>query len=153
MQLSYNDSTRGNQSFTEIPYVVVPFNRSTCASNYTRSMLVSGCDILPLLSSPECVIEGPGCNRTTCQVSKLDATIEVILYECLQSLDVGFVVMDRKQPDGQPLFSRRTPETLIFNDTRRNNSQVSFTVVQHASELSVGVQVSLCDCTKFIVGS
>lgn len=136
------DSTRGNKSVTEIPYVEVPINTSRCAINYTNSMLVSACDILPLFSPPdgECVVVGPGCNKTTCQVPSLDATIEVILYNCLQSLNIGFVVTDRQT--NKILWSKKITETSIFNDTRRNNSQVSFTVVEHPSELSVGLRVS-----------
>lgn len=146
MQLSFTDSSQSNQtSHIEIPYVVVPLNKSACAGNYTHSPLVSSCDVLPLLSSPMCIVEQQQqeCNKATCEVMQLNATIEIDLFSCYNRPTIGIVIRDIE--NNAVLISKRTEESVVLSDPRAigNQSQISLTVRQHSRELSVGVQVTI----------
>ena len=141
MQVSYEDSRIGNQSFTEIPYVEVPLNKSTCARNYTHYPLVTACDIMPHLSSPVCTcqVEQPNRTNATCQITELNAVMNIILYSCYQPPNIGLVLRDSR---GGIILSLRRPTSKSVTVTDpRDGSQLFLEVVQHSLHLTVGVQV------------
>lgn len=145
-QLSFTDSTKGNHYYTEIPYVEVPVNKSACAANYTRTALISSCDIMPLLASPACTVNQPDCDTATCQVTELSVSIEIELYSCFVPPAVALRLRDSQ---GNLIAATKR---LSKSDNLRNpvdDSTLSFTVVEHASESSVGVQVTEITCHSY----
>lgn len=138
LQLGFTDSNI-NRSYIEIPYVEVPLNKSKCAGNYTHAPLVSACDVMARLSSPRCTLSS-NCSQATCQIRGLNATVDVKLYNCFSPPAVGIIARDQ---GGVFISDRSSNSKTLLNP--RDQSQLSLTVVQHTSEMSVGVQV------KFII--
>ena len=149
LQLGLTDSTNpiASQSYTEIPYIEVPLNKSKCAANYTHAPLVSACDVLPSLSSSRC-IPVPNCTQATCLITELSATVDVKLYNCFSPPAVGIIVRD--QNSGNVFISDRSSNSKILID-QRDHSQLSLTVVQHTNEMSVGVQVCMSEYGTLIL--
>ena len=121
----------------------MPLNKSKCVTKYTNAPLVSTCDILPRLSSPQCTPVLPNCSQATCQIYRLhlNATVDVKLYNCFSPPAIGIIARD-----GVGVFiSDRSSNSKVLTNPR-DGSQLELTVVQHISEMSVGVQVKGYSC-------
>ena len=142
-QLSFTNSNT-SQSFTEIPYVEVPLNKSKCPRKYTNAPLVTACDMLPLLSSPRCTPQS-GCTQATCPMIRgLNTTLHVQLYNCFSPPAVGIYAYDE---NNQAFISDRTSNSKNIVDNR-DHSTLRLTVIQHTNEMTVGVQVNDIELCK-----
>ena len=115
----------------------MPLNKSKCVTKYTNAPLVSACDILPRLSSPQCTPVN-NCSQATCQIYRLhlNATVDVKLYNCFSPPAIGIIARD----SGGIFISDRSSNSKVLTNPR-DGSRLELTVVQRISEMSVGVQV------------
>lgn len=151
LQLDFTNETASNQPIIIIPYVEMLPNKSMCTSDsYSRSPLVTACDLLPLLSQSYfnslkkanqlCSLK-QNCTISECQLSSLgNATIELRLYGCFQPPAIEIFVSDAAGHLSIETTKISTSKSVqgMVNGRR---IELDVMVVQRADNALVGVEV------------